>query len=120
MRWLVRFLISACSVLPLVCEAMTWTTCQTVTSVSNYIAYNNSILFTVSPGVSGCTYAGTPNGLAVAVGQLNVTSNNINSLLASLLVAASIGKGLMIYYDSSSSACYSEIVAIGGWGGQCP
>jgi hypothetical protein len=100
--------------------APVWSSCQTITAVSNYLAYNNSIYLTLSPGISGCTGNGSPS-VGFVVGQLGVTSDNIKSLLASALTALTSGSQVTVFYDDSTTPqCNSQIVAIKGYAAQCP
>jgi hypothetical protein len=106
--------------LPAVCPAaMVWSSCQTIVAVSNYMAFNSSVLLTLSPGISGCVYGGTTGGVSLTVGQESVDSTNINGLLAVSVTALSTGRGVMLFYDNSSANCYGQIISIGGITGQC-
>lgn len=53
-------------------------------------------------------------------GLEGVTSTNISALLATALAAQATGRQVMIAYDNSSSACYAQVIAVGGYSGQCP
>lgn len=120
MRLLTRMLIATILMMPLVSQAaLVWSSCQTVTGVSNQLAYDNGVFLAFSgSGISGCS-DGTPGGIAFLVGQEGVTSTNITTILATSLTAVSSGRQVMIYYDTSNS-CYSQIIAVGGYAGQCP
>jgi hypothetical protein len=103
--------------------ALAWSSCQTVTAVSNYLAYSNSIYLTLSPGISGCTgnSGSSVSAVGFVVGQEGVTSTNINALLATSLAALTAGHQVMVYYDASTAPqCNSQIVAVGGFAAQCP
>ena len=115
MRLLTRMMFAVCLLAPVVSQAtMVWSACQTITAVSDYLAYSNSVQLAFSPGIPGCGVG------SFVVGQGGVTSTNVNSLLATSLAAFTAGKQVMIYYDNSTSNCYSTIVAVGGYSGQCP
>ena len=97
-----------------------WSSCQTVTGVSNYLAYANSVLLTLSPGISGCSPVDVAGAVMFTVGVDGVTSDNIGSFLASGYTAYVSGHQVAIYYDSSSSSCAGVIFSLGGPSGQCP
>jgi len=97
-----------------------WSSCQTVTGVSNYLAYADSVLITLSPGISGCSNVGVAGAVMFSVGANGVTSDNIGSFLASGYAAYVSGHQVMIYYDNSSASCPSMIISLGGPSGQCP
>jgi hypothetical protein len=124
MRSLTRMIIAALHLMPLVSQAMTWSGCQTVTAVSDYLAFSNVVYVSILPGISGCLgNAGTHAASAVgfAVGQENVTVTNIASFLATNLTAMSIGRQVTVYYDETTAPqCYAQIMAMGGWYGQSP
>jgi hypothetical protein len=125
MQSIARTLSVVCLLAPMASQAvnMVWSSCQTITAVSNYVPYNDSFYLTLSPGISGCT--GNSGGAASAVGfvggQLNVTDTNMAGLLAMSLAAVTAGSQVMIYYDSSSTPqCNAMLVAIHGFAAQCP
>lgn len=124
MKISLRVLSLACALCPVLGQAnMVWSSCQTVTAVSNYIAYNDGIYLTLSPGISGCAAnsGNSTSAVGFVVGQLNVTDANISSLLATSLTAVAAGTQVMIYYDSASvPQCNAQIVAIHGFADQCP
>lgn len=120
MRWLLRATIAAIAAAPLCSGAAEqWTTgCQTVTSVQTYLAYNNSIVVGLSPGIPGCNVGATVGGVEFTVGTDGVTSTYINAILATSLSAYASGSQVMVYYDSS---CFGVIIAVGGADGtNCP
>jgi len=125
LRLAMRMIVALAFAAPILGEAqtLTWSGCQTITGVSNYIPYNGAFYISLSPGISGCT-ANTGNSTSAVgfiPGQLGVTSSNINSLLATGLTALSLGAKVMVYYDSSSvPQCNSQILAIHGYADQCP
>jgi len=100
--------------------AQQWSGCQTITGVSNYMAYNNDnlIILALSPGLPDCNYNGVPGAVGFTVGQLGVTASNINTFLASSLTAYSTGRPVMIFYDNVS--CFGSVISNGGYAGQCP
>jgi hypothetical protein len=98
-----------------------WTACETVIAVNNYIPTSHSIIVALSPAVPGCQSA--VNGVSGAVtfdaGFNGVLATDLSSLLASILTAYATGKQVMLYYDNAAG-CYGQLVANGGYGGQCP
>ena len=119
MRGLNCFMTLLAFLVPVVSQAsQTWSSCQTVTGVSNYMASDSSILVSLSPGIPGCARAGVSGAIGVKVGFLGVDSTNIGGFLATGLTALSTGRGVMIFYDNSSADCYTQIVAVGGYAGQ--
>ena len=105
--------------LPGLALAAEWSACQTITGVSNYLAHSNDIRIALSPGAAGCAND-SAGGVGFRVGQNGVTSDSIKAYLATALAAQLSGKRVMIYYDSSTSACFSSIISVGGFAGQCP
>ena len=97
-----------------------WTGCVTVVGVDNYIA-TNALILAVSPNVPGCTSSvnGVAGAITFQVGSNGVTASSINTLLASSLAAYATGKQVMLYYDNAAG-CFGQIVANGGYSGQCP
>src|SRR5882724_8496895 len=103
--------------------ALTWSSCQTVTGVANYLALNKSVYLTLSPGISGCNAStGTSvSSVGFAIGQESVDATNIESYLATGLTAMSTGSQVTIYYDTSTAPqCYSMVLAVHGYANQCP
>jgi hypothetical protein len=101
-------------------SAEQWSSCQTIIGVSNYLAYANSVLLTLSPGISGCNPADVSGAVMFSVGVDGVTSDNISSFLASGYAAYMSGHQVAIYYDNSSATCAGVIISLGGPSGQCP
>jgi hypothetical protein len=97
-----------------------WSSCQTITGVSNYLAFNGSVLLTLSPGISGCNPVGIAGAVLFTQGVDGVTSDNINSFLAGGYSAYLSGHQVAIYYDNSSVSCSGVIISLGGAAGQCP
>jgi hypothetical protein len=121
MRLMTRMMIAVSLLAPVVSQAtVVWSACQTVAAVADYLAYNNSVNLALSPGISGCVSNGVTGAVSFSVGQNGVSSTNVNSLLATGLAAFTAGKQVMILYDNATSNCYSAIVAVGGYSGQCP
>jgi hypothetical protein len=121
MRILSRVMLAMSLMLPLASQAtQQWSSCQTITSVSNYMAYNSDslLILSFSPGITGCTFNGTSGAVGIEVGQFGVTASNINTFLAGTLTAYSTGHQVMVYYDTDT--CFGIIVANGGYGGACP
>jgi hypothetical protein len=71
------------------------------------------------PGIPGCS-SDAAGAALFRIGQMNVSADTMKSLLATLMAAYLGGKQVMIYYDNSNSFCYSSLVSIGGYSGQCP
>jgi hypothetical protein len=104
---------------PVVTWGATWSSCQTITSVSDYTAYSNSFYLNLSPGIPGCS-ADTAGGALYRIGMANVTADSYKSLVASTMVAFITSRQVMIYYDSSQPpACFASIVSLGGYANQC-
>src|SRR5258708_22351699 len=123
MRLLTRMMIAVCMMAPTVSQAaLVWSGCETITAVSNYLAYSNAAYLALSPAISGCTgnTGGNGSAVALAVGQEGVTSTNIDSFLAVALTAYSSAHKVKVYYDNATNQCYAQIVAVGGYYGECP
>jgi len=121
MRFLIRLLVAAAFLVPFASQAtQQWSTCQTITGVSNYIAYGSSVILALSPGISGCNAVDLPGAMAFAINVGGVTADNINSFLAESLAAYLSGHQVTIYYDNATSSCFGTIISVGGVGGQCP
>jgi hypothetical protein len=101
-------------------SSVQWSSCQTVVGVSDYLAYSNGVLLTLSPGIPGCSPAGIAGAVFFVVGAEGVTSENISSFLASGYAAYTSGHQVAIYYDNSSTSCPGVIISLGGAAGQCP
>jgi len=97
-----------------------WTACETVIGVNNYIPANNAIIVALSPAVPGCSSAvnGVSGAITFNAGVNCVPVTGLSPLLASLLTAYTTGKQVMLYYDNAAG-CYGQIVANGGYAGQC-
>jgi hypothetical protein len=118
-------MIAVCMLAPTVSQsAMVWSPCEKITAVSNYLAYAyNAVYLTLTPAISGCTgnSGGNASAVGFAVGQEGVNATNVNSLLAAGLAAYSAGHQVKVYYDNSTTPqCYAQIVAVGGYYGECP
>ena len=101
--------------------AQQWSSCQTVVNVNNYLAYNNSVVVGLSPGILGCAPSFISGSVAFTVGVSGVTSANVGSFLSSALLAYASGTRVMVYYDDAAIPnCQGIIVASGGYSGQCP
>ena len=121
MRLATPILAIAALLAPIVAQStQQWSACQTISGVSNYIAYGSSVLVTLSPGISGCSPADIPGATVFTVGVNGITTDNINSFLATGLAAYSAGHQVMVYYDNSTTNCQGLIVSVGGPSGQCP
>jgi hypothetical protein len=123
MRILTSLVTAACLMVSIDSEAtQQWTACETIIGVNNYIPASNAIIVAVSPAVPGC--ASAVNGVGGAItfsGGINgvPATGGLDTLLASILTAYVSGKQVMMYYDNAAG-CYGQIVANGGYGGQCP
>ena len=101
--------------------AQQWSSCQTVVNVNNYLAYNNSVVVGLSPGIPGCAPSFIAGSVAFTVGVSGVTAANVGSFLSSALLAYASGTRVMVYYDDAAIPnCQGIIVASGGYSGQCP
>jgi len=122
MRILTSLMTAACLMVSIDSQATNqWTACETVIGVNNYIPGSQAIIVALSPAVPGCQSA--VNGVSGAVtfhtGQNAVIESDLSPLLASILTAYTNGKQVMLYYDDSAG-CWGQLVANGGFGGQCP
>jgi hypothetical protein len=99
--------------------AMGWSSCQTITAVSNYIAYSNTITVVLSPGIPGCA-SDAGGAVNFRVNQANVTLESLKSLLATTLTAYVSGKRVMVLYDETTPSCWGYSISVGGFAGQCP
>jgi len=103
--------------------AITWSGCGTISSISNYIANSNQFFILLSPAGAippACTaIGGVPGSVSFMIGQDGVTSANFSSLLAIGMQASATGQPVMIAYDNSTSSCYGQVIAIGGYSAQC-
>src|SRR5438876_893277 len=55
---------------------------------------------------NACPDTNNPKGYYVAVGQNGVTADGIKNILATAMLALSLGKPLTIYFDSATAYCY--------------
>ena len=121
MRLVTRMMTVATLLAPIVAQsAQQWSACQTINGVSNYLAYSNAVIVSLSPGISGCSPASIPGAVMFEANVGGVTTDNINSFLASSLAAYSSGHQVMIFYDNSNNNCQGLIISVGGYAGQCP
>jgi hypothetical protein len=113
-----RLIIVLIFVAPIASQAaQQWSSCQTVTGVSNYIAFGSQVIVALSPGLPCTVGNGIVGATAFTIGTFGVTSNNINTFLASSLSAYATGQKVMVYYDDA--ACGGLIISNGGFAGQC-
>lgn len=113
--------LAAALCLPQLCNATTWSSCQTITAVTNYIPWSNQVSLVLSPGVAPATCASDAPGVVnFRVGEKNVTADSLKSILATALSAHIAGKRIMVFYDPSTSACFASVLSIGGFAAQCP
>jgi hypothetical protein len=94
-----------------------WSSCQTVTGVSNYLGWSNQVIVTLSPGLPCTAGNGVVGAVVFTIGLNGVTATNINAFLASSLSAYTTGQQVQLYYDNT--ACGGLIIANGGYSGQC-
>lgn len=95
--------------------AQVWSGCMTITSVSNYIAYDGNVFVYFSTSLPGVAPAGA--GYAFVTGQNGVTSANINSFLATATAAMLSNTSVMVFYDNTTGDLI--IMSVGGYAGQC-
>jgi hypothetical protein len=120
-RFLTRVALASLLSAPVIAQSSEqWSSCQTITGVSNYLAYANSVLLTLSPGISGCNPVGIAGAVLFTAGVDGVTSDNIGSFLASGYAAYLSGHQVAIFYDNSTVNCAGVIISLGGAAGQCP
>ena len=114
-----RFALALVLLAPVHVWATSWSSCQTITAVSNYLPHSDAVYLTLSPGISGCNSI-VQGASGFRVGQAGVTADTIKSLLATSLAAYLAGKQVMIYYEEVTGSCYGMIISVGGYSGQCP
>jgi hypothetical protein len=108
------------------CQATTptWTTqCAKITSVINYAGYADEFVITLvpaAPSPCGGEISGVKGAIPFIAGKGAVSDANIGGLLQTALAAYTTGHQVMVAYDGTTSACYGQIIAVGGSGGQCP
>ena len=118
MRALTRLVLALSLIAPIVSQAtQQWSSCQTVTGVSNYVAFGNQVIVALSPGLPCTVPVGVPGGVAFVIGTNGITASNINTFLASALSAYATGQRIQLYYDDT--ACGGLIISNGGITGQC-
>jgi hypothetical protein len=115
-HWAMSLLFAAA---PVTSWGGVWSSCQTVTAVTDYMAHSNSVYLILSPGIAGCN-SDAPGAAVLRVGEMGVSADSIKGLTAMSMIAFLSGKRVMIYYDNSSSACFSSIISVGGFSAQCP
>jgi hypothetical protein len=95
--------------------AVVWSGCMTVTAVSNYIAYSGQAFIYFSANLPGVAPAGA--GYPFVIGQNGVTSDNINSFLATATAAKLSNTSVMVLFDNATGNLI--IMSLGGYSGQC-
>ena len=107
---------------PMACWAGTWSSCQTITSVTDYTGNNNSFYVNLSPGIPGCQ----ADTVGAAIFQYftappagGLTFDAYKNLYTTTLLAYSLGKRVTIFYNTSAPACYGTVVSIGGIANEC-
>ena len=114
-----RILLAGPLLAPMVGWAGTWSSCQTITSFTDYTSYSNSIYLNLSPGMSGCA-TDTNGGVIMRINTAGVTADQYKNLYATIMLSYSLGKQVMVYADTSATpACFISIVSIGGYANQC-
>ena len=114
-----RWLCAGALLIPAVSWGANWSSCQTITSVTDYTAYSSSFYLNLSPGISGCV-ADTTGAVLYRIGMAGVTADSYKSLVASTMLAFVTGKQVMIYFDTSQPpACFASIISLGGYANQC-
>ena len=102
-----------------ICQATpTWSGCQTVTAVSNYLAAD-TIYLVFSPGIPGCS-SDAPGAATWRIGQMGMTADTMKSFLATALTAFATGRQVMIYFENATPTCFASFISVGGYSGQCP
>jgi hypothetical protein len=122
LRILTSLVTAACLMVSIDSRAtQQWTACETVIGVNNYIPGSKAIIVALSPAVPGCASAvnGVSGSVTFDAGVNGVLATDLSPLLASILTAYTTGKQVMLYYDNAAG-CYGQLVANGGYGGQCP
>lgn len=99
-------------------DANTWSTCHRITAVSNYIAYSNTVYAILTPGIPGCS-SDALGAVVFRVGEMGVTADSLKTLLATATAAYLGEKSVMIYYNNATSSCFSNVISVGGYAGQC-
>jgi len=118
MRMVKRLMLALSLMVPFASQAaQQWSSCQTVTGVSNYIAFGSQVIVALSPGLPYTVGNGVVGATAFTIGTFGVTATNINTFLASALSAYATGQKVMVYYDDA--ACGGMIISNGGFAGQC-
>ena len=122
MRLFAGLVFIAALPIPAMGQTLVWSSCQTVIGVINEpIGSTGNVLLTLSPGVTGCNFAGVAGAVGFEVGQDGVGADNLNGFLATGLSALAIGRQVQVAYDTSSGAnCYATAITVGGTNGQCP
>jgi hypothetical protein len=95
--------------------AVVWSGCMTITGVSNYIGYSGQVFVYFSADLPGVAPAGA--GYPFVIGQNGVTSDNINSFLATATAAMLSNTSVMVLFDNATG--YLIIISLGGYSGQC-
>src|SRR5258708_38068700 len=97
MRTVKRLMLALSLMVPFASQAaQQWSSCQTVTGVSNYVAFGNQLIVALSPGLPCTVPVGVPGGVSFVVGTFGVTATNINTFLASSLSAYATGQRVMV------------------------
>lgn len=100
--------------------ANTWSECLTVDAVSDYQAYDNSIVFHTTTNSATCTGSGGwPQQWRIINGTAGHTTETMKSSLSVLLAAKVSGEKIKLFHLNNGSFCTVQIVSIGGYGGGC-
>ena len=96
--------------------SLLWSQCESVIGVNDNRALNGGVDLALSPTLT-CT-AGWGSEIGFITGTDGVTSDSIKGNLAVVVAALISGKTATFYYDNAT--CAIQIVALGGYNGQCP
>lgn len=118
-RWMAAAFFSCSLISAMATATEVWSDCQIITAVSNEPGLS-SILLALSPGILGCAAQGVTGAVNFTAAQDGIASTDLSGLLATSLSAFALGKRVTVAYDNSSSNCYGNGIAIGGYFDQCP
>jgi hypothetical protein len=113
MLFLATFLIAQNSF-----SAEEWSSCQTVTAVSDYRSTDDSVYFSIAPGLAGCTYGGIQR-VRMTMGVLGMTADTLKGGLTMGLTALAMKVPVKFFYENSTITCNVRVIAVGGYGGEC-
>src|SRR5687768_11636885 len=96
MKLMTKLFVCAASCLPQLCLA-DWSSCQTITAVTNWTAHTPQISLTLSPGVPNCASQTSAGPITFRTGMMGVTDDSLKGYLATALSAYLAGKPVMIW-----------------------